>query len=156
MGILGGIIGPTVEEEAVIAAEKSTSYLSFTIAGISIVPIADVSATAAPVMPAKNMDATTLTIASPPRIEPTKIFENLIRRFVIPPLFIREPASIKKGTAINGKESVPENIFCGIIRRGISGFMNKHAREEIPRQNATGIPIIRKSKKDIPKSQIID
>jgi hypothetical protein len=58
-GMEGGITGPIVEEVAVTAAEKSLSYPSFFIAGMRIEPIALVSATAAPVMPAKTMLITT-------------------------------------------------------------------------------------------------
>ena len=67
IGMLGGMMGPMVEDAAVMAAEKSSSYPSSAMAGMRTDPMAEVSATAAPVTPAKNMLATTLTRARPLR-----------------------------------------------------------------------------------------
>lgn len=50
----GGIIGPMTDEEAVTATEKSGSYPSSTMAGISMPPMEEVSATAEPVIPPKT------------------------------------------------------------------------------------------------------
>jgi len=50
------MIGPMQEEAAVIAAENSGVYPSSFMAGIRMEPIAAVSATAAPVIPAKNIE----------------------------------------------------------------------------------------------------
>ena len=62
----GGIVGPMIEDAAVTAAAKGLSYPSSTIAGMSIDPIAAVSLTAAPVIPAKKTDARIFACASPP------------------------------------------------------------------------------------------
>ena len=51
----GGMIGPITEETAVIAAENRVEYPFFSIAGINMEPIADVSATAEPERPANRM-----------------------------------------------------------------------------------------------------
>ena len=59
-GMLGGMIGPIVDEAAVTAAEKSASYPSSTIALISIGPTPALSATADPLIPEKIILATTL------------------------------------------------------------------------------------------------
>ena len=53
--LLGGIVGPMIEDAAVTAALKSLSYPSSSMAGISMVPMAAVSDTAAPVIPEKKI-----------------------------------------------------------------------------------------------------
>ena len=52
---LGGIIGPITDDAAVTAAENRFVYPFFSIAGMSIEPIAEVSATAEPLKPANNI-----------------------------------------------------------------------------------------------------
>jgi hypothetical protein len=54
MMMLGGMMGPIIDDVQVTAAEYSREYPSSTIAGMSIDPKAAVSATAAPVRPAKK------------------------------------------------------------------------------------------------------
>ena len=55
------VIGPITELAAVIAAGNFFVYPCFSIAGINIDPIADVSATAEPDNPANNIEVNTLT-----------------------------------------------------------------------------------------------
>ena len=57
----GGMIGPMTELAAVMAAENRREYPCFSIAGINIEPMAEVSATADPDRPANSMDDSTLT-----------------------------------------------------------------------------------------------
>ena len=52
----GGMMGPITDDAAVIAAENFLVYPFFTIAGINIEPIAEVSATAEPDRPAKSIE----------------------------------------------------------------------------------------------------
>jgi len=52
-----------------------------------------------PEMPPKKKEATTLTMAAPPRIQPTSSFEKAIRVSVMPPALINSPIRMKKGTA---------------------------------------------------------
>ena len=78
--------------------------------GIMREPIAAASAAPEPVIPAKNMLATMVMWASPPRRFPTKASDNSTSRRVIPPKDINCPASMKKGMARRGKESRPLNI----------------------------------------------
>ncbi|MBA7549415.1 hypothetical protein ES705_41896 [subsurface metagenome] len=66
------MIGPMHDEAAVTAALYLAEYPSSPIAGIIIEPIAAVSATAAPVIPAKNILVSILTWANAPGIRPTK------------------------------------------------------------------------------------
>ena len=54
-------MGPITELAAVIAAANFFVYPSYSIAGISIYQIAEVSATAEPDKPANNIEVSTLT-----------------------------------------------------------------------------------------------
>ncbi len=105
--MLGGIIGPTVEELAVTATLNSGVYPAFTMAGIITPPTAEVSACADPVMPPKNMLATMLALAKLAGILPINITENRISLSVIPVLFIISPARINSGIAKSGKNPIP-------------------------------------------------
>ena len=105
--MLGGIMGPMVEAEAVTAAEKRGEKPVRVMAGISTEPVPAASATAEPDMPAMIMLVTTTTCPRPPVRCPTKALASRTNRSVIPPLFIRAPARMKKGTASRGKESTP-------------------------------------------------
>src|SRR5699024_721959 len=86
--ILGGIIGPIVEDVATILDENRTSYPSLFIAGIIIPPIAAAAAMAVPVNAEKNILAKITTIARPPGNGPTNVFEKSINRLEIPPFVI--------------------------------------------------------------------
>ena len=105
--MLGGIIGPIMEEAAVTATENSLSYPSFSMAGKSIPPIAAVSATAEPDIVAKNTEATMLICASDPRIRPTSSLARRIMSSTRPSLVISSPASINSGTASRAKLFTP-------------------------------------------------
>ncbi len=66
--MLGGMMGPIMELAPVTATAKDLSYPALVIMGISILPRPAVSAVMEPLMPAKIMDATTLTWPMDPRI----------------------------------------------------------------------------------------
>ena len=66
MMMLGGMMGPMVEAPRTMAAAKSLSYPSFSMAGISMLPSPTASAVADPDIPAKMMEATTQTWPRPP------------------------------------------------------------------------------------------
>ena len=72
MGILGGTIGPTTPAAATTVAENRLGKPRFFMRGIRVEPMAVASATAEPVMPAKNIEARMATWASPPVIQPTR------------------------------------------------------------------------------------
>src|SRR5512136_1266456 len=99
IGMLGGIMVPMVPAQAMSAAAKSLAYPFFAMAGIMTEPTAAESAAAEPEMPAKNMLATTDTMARPPVTHPTRALAKLMSRREMPPLSMRAPASKKKGTA---------------------------------------------------------
>jgi hypothetical protein len=67
----------------------------FSICGIITEPIADVSATAEPEIPLRNVVASTLTTESPPRmrVRPTSTSAKATRRRAMPPSAMMAPAS---------------------------------------------------------------
>jgi len=118
-------------------------------------PMAAVSAAAAPESPAKNMAAITLALAKPPRMWPIRFEANFTSRFEIPPLSIKPPARIKNGTAIRLKLSVARNIFTtmAIRSRLLKNVMDTTV--DIKRQNETGISKSIRMMKVINKDAII-
>ena len=104
---LGGMIGPMTDDAAVTAAAKRRVYPFFSIAGMSMEPSAEVSATADPLRPANSMLERMLTWASPPRTCPISAWLKRTRFMVICPAFIISPARMKNGIAISGKLSIP-------------------------------------------------
>ncbi len=104
-------------------------------------PIAAVSASADPVIPANNMLATMLAWARPPLNRPTRAFANRTSRMVMPPRFMISPASTKNGTAIKGKESMPLNMLFGIMIIGMPApTISIPVSEANPIANTMGIP----------------
>jgi len=56
----------------------------------------------------------------------------------IPPVSIKAPARMKKGTARSGKESQPVKIFCGTMTRGTFPFSRSPIIDASPMLNAIG------------------
>src|SRR5574341_431996 len=108
-------------------------------AGIITEPTAALSAAAEPEIPAKNMLATTDTMASPPVTQPTRTLAKLMSRREIPPLSIRAPASRKNGTAWSTVESAPPNICCGTRVSGMSVSRTRKTVAVSPKATATGM-----------------
>src|SRR5688572_22922827 len=75
---LGGMMLPSVDDDAVRATLNGTGYPSRFCAGIITDPTASVSADDTPVMPAKIIDTSTFTWARPPRRWPTTDREKSI------------------------------------------------------------------------------
>ena len=73
---------------------------------------------AVPLMPEKMTEAVTLTWPRPPRSQPTSALAIAKMRFVMPALFIRLPARMKKGTASKGKLSMPLTMRCTTTKGG--------------------------------------
>ena len=71
-------------------------------------PRAATSATADPDISAKKRDALTVTIASPPRMNPTSALARSIKRLEIPDAFMMAPARMKRGIAISANFMEPE------------------------------------------------
>lgn len=152
--LLGGIIIPTTELAALIAAEKEEVYpLSF-ISGIKILPTPAASAVEEPDTPAINMFETTETKASPPGKCLTKESATEISRLAMPPYTIKFPIKIKNGIAKNGKDWVFEKKRCETIERGIPSIKIKK-RLDAPIEKAMGTPKISMTKKSTIIIQII-
>src|SRR5690625_315164 len=84
-GILGGINTPMEPAEAAIAAAKPLLYFCSFIEGIINDPIAATVAGPDPEIAAKNILASTVTIANPPVIKPTKTDAKGSNLLDIPP-----------------------------------------------------------------------
>ena len=84
----------------VIVVANSSSYPFFFIIGTIIGPSVAVQAAEDPDTQPNNMEATTVTMASPPLIHPTRLDARLTNRWAIPPVLIISPIRIKNGTAI--------------------------------------------------------
>ena len=81
----GGITTPIEPAAAVKAAAKSSSYILALMAGIINDPIAETVAGPEPDIAAKNMQAVTVTIASPPSTAPTIASARATSLLDIPP-----------------------------------------------------------------------
>ena len=57
------------------------------------------SATEEPETPPKNMESTTLTMARPPGIQPTRHVANSSMLSAMEPMLMNSPISMKQGTA---------------------------------------------------------
>ena len=53
---------------------------------------------------------------------------------------MNEPASMKKGTAMNENESIPENMICVIMTSGLSMKKNRMLATDRHSEKATGTP----------------
>ena len=66
---------------------------------------------------------------------------------VMPVEFIREPAIMKSGIAINDMESTAVYIFCATMVAGSEGLRTIAAPADSAMQNAIGMPSTRKTRK---------
>src|SRR5512135_3214189 len=105
-----------------------------------VLPRAAVFAADEPVIAAKKHPAMETVWASPPVNEPTRDCENPTNRAVTPPADMNDPASMKKGTAMNENESIPEYMICDTMTSGLSMKKYRIAAEDRQRENATGTP----------------
>ena len=80
--------------------------------GIIIPPIATTVAGPEPEIAAKNIQAHTVTIASPPAFLPKRELKQSTRRREIPPLPINSPAKQKSGIANKEKLLAPLTNPC--------------------------------------------
>ena len=77
------------------------------------------------------------TIARPPRIQPTSELASAISLSEMPPVPIRTPIVIKKGTAIREKDQTPFTICRGSTVR-FWPMLIRHSTVEIPTEYAMG------------------
>jgi hypothetical protein len=135
--MLGGMISAAVEENDVIATLKSLGYPFRFIWGMRMEPILETSEAAEPVIPAKNMDTTTFTMAKPPFIQPTSALAKSTSESAILARSMSAPTNIKRGIARSGKERVLLKIDKGTMAWG-TPFINNTTRAENPNANAIG------------------
>ena len=119
IGLLGGIMMPSVPPVDDAAAANERSYPTLIIAGIISVPIAATVAGPEPDIAAKNMQARIVTHAKPPVTCPINADAKSTRRCERPPYSIKYPASTKNGTATSGNESDELNVVCGTNTAGM-------------------------------------
>ena len=69
------------------------------------------------------------TMAMPPRIHPTQALARAINFSEIPPVPIKQPMVIKKGTAIRLKELMPFTICWQMVVRGRPWYKRQSTEE---------------------------
>ena len=93
-----------------------------------------------PEIAAKNMLATTPTVAKPPVDEPQTLLAILINRPDIPLFSINIPARIKNGIASRVNESLAANIICGMFSIGTRVPNHMATKEATPSEKEIGTP----------------
>ena len=154
--MLGGMIGPRMEEAPVIPMVMRIGYLASSMALISMLPRPAASAIAVPDMPAKIMLPTTLTWPRPPRRCPTRALAKLKIRSVIMLVFMILAARTKKDAEISGKLLSPFHHLQGkkIERQFFESRPDDDDHQAgVSDRKATGIPRI-KNKKRMPTNML--
>ena len=82
--------------------------------------------------------ATTVTIASPPRMKPTILLAKFTSRSEIPDVSISPPARMKSGIASSGKLEAPEKRFKGTMLIDAVPFHMRRMIVEMERANPMG------------------
>ena len=85
IGMLGGMIGPRAPAEATRPALVSLEYPAFTMDGSMMDPMAATVAGPEPVKAAKIAQLKTVTIPSPPGIQPRRLFAQSVSLREMPP-----------------------------------------------------------------------
>ena len=107
--------------------------------GIMTEPMAEVSATAEPERLPKNMQATELTMESPPGSRPTKTLAKSTIRLASPPAPSNCPVMMKKGIARREKALMPWSVCCATTTIGMSRYQSV-AMEESDQNQGNGEP----------------
>src|SRR5512137_808300 len=110
MGIEGGMIGPMTHEARAMDVAVGRLYPPFSMVGIIMDPMDEISATAEPETPPKNMQARIVTWARAPGIRPTSTSASRTNRVETPPRANSVPLKMKKMTASNGNELTAESM----------------------------------------------
>ena len=116
----GGTSTPIADAAATIETASSGRYPARVIEGISSEPTAETSAADEPEIPENRYSLTTVVIPRPPRMWPTSARAKPTSRSVMPPVFIRSPASTKSGSARSRNESMPPITRWGTTISGMS------------------------------------
>ncbi|GAB1485873.1 hypothetical protein MASR2M79_09200 [Aminivibrio sp.] len=116
--------------------------------------MAATQAAAAPEMAPKKRLAMMATKASPPENRPTMELAKFTSLREIPPNSMSDPARMKKGTAMRGKESAAVNIFWTRMTGGMLPDHRMAAREARPMETAMGT-LRRKKRMRLPKRTVV-
>ena len=107
----GGIRMAWTDPQMVTLVANTFGYPARSISGIITEPTDAVSAIEDPDRQPKKVEASTLTSARPPRMNPTNTRARLTKRNARPPSAMIAPASTKNGMASSEKSSTPSEIF---------------------------------------------
>src|SRR5437660_2232532 len=111
-------------------------------AGIIMLPIDETSATAEPVTPPKNIEATQTICARLPGSHPTSTPAMRTSRLATPPRAISVPAKTKKITASSGKVFSDASMRCTIVALSTPGSSSVATSEAMPTENEIGTPTV--------------
>ena len=114
-------------------------------------PIEETSATAEPVTPPKNIEATQTICARLPGSQPTRTSAMLTSRRAMPPRAIKVPAKTKKMTASSGKVLIAVNMRWTIVALSTPGRSKVAMTEATPTANEIGMPTAVRTTKARPR-----
>src|SRR5213595_2666304 len=106
-----------------------------------MLPIDETSATADPVTPPKNIEATTTICARLPGSQPTSTSAMRTSRLATPPRAISVPAKTKKITASSGKVFSDVSMRCTMVALSTPGSSSVATSEAMPTEKEIGTPI---------------
>ena len=152
--ILGGMTIAIELAAAMSAIANGALNPASTIAGIRIAPSAATVAGPEPEIAPKKHATMTQTIAIPPRLCPTQLSINLIRRLEIPAFAIIFPARMKNGIANNNVLLIPVYVLVATTVR-LCPAVRIAATDDAPRQIAIGTSRIRSTKNTKKRTAVI-
>ena len=107
-----------------------------------MLPIDETSATAEPVTPPKNIEATQTICARLPGSHPTSTSAMRTSRLATPPRAISVPAKTKKITASSGKVFSDVSMRCTMVALSTPGSSSVATSEAMPTENEIGTPSV--------------
>ena len=96
----GGAICPPLEATASIAPAKRALKPDFFMSGIVTIPVDMMLPIAVPLIEPKMLEATTATLAGPPRLCPMPASARSVKNFVAPLTSIRRPSTTNASTSV--------------------------------------------------------
>ena len=118
-------------------------------------PMDETSATAEPVTPPKNIEATHTICARLPGSQPTSTSAISTRRRAMPPRAISTPEKTKKMTASSGKVLIDVSMRCTIVALSTPGSRNVPITEATPTANEIGRPTAVRRMKARPRTRSV-
>ena len=114
-------------------------------------PMEETSATAEPVTPPKNIEATQTICARLPGSQPTSTSAMLTRRLAMPPRDISTPVKTKKMTASSGKVLIAVSMRWTIVALSTPGSRKVAITEATPTAKEIGRPTVMSRTKARPR-----